>query len=132
MTLKFITIFIMTFSALCLTISVILYAINRKKYYALLTLFQQKHIFPAPYSFHCLTGFFGAVPMVYFFINLKEKKKIFFMKKNSEAYSFFNKDNAYLIKWMPIFYYTSMCSMSGYSFLAILAAALEVRSRYSL
>lgn len=132
MTIKFITIFIMIFSALCLTISVILYAINRKKYYALLTLFQQKHIFPAPYSFHCLSGFFGAAPMVYFFLNLKEKKKVFFMKKDSDAYSFFNKENVGLIKWMPFFYYTWMCSMFGYIFLAILAAALEIRSSYLL
>ena len=130
MTLKFIAIFVMAFASFCLVLSIVIYAINRAKYYELLNLFQKSHTFPAPYSFHCLVGFFGAAPMVYFFINLKKKKKVFFLDKNSDAYGFFNRENVHLTRWMSGFYYVWIASLFCYSFLFIVAIFLEFRSRY--
>lgn len=78
----------MVAGAVFFTLSVLLYAINRSKYYQLISLFKENHAFPAAYSFHCLTGFFGADPITYFFLGLKRKKKILFVKKESELYEF--------------------------------------------
>jgi len=51
-------------------------------------------------------GFFGFPLMAYFFINLSENKKIFFLEKNSPAYNFPLKyDNMNLIRTMkPIIF----------------------------
>ncbi|MEQ4531259.1 MAG: hypothetical protein ABN478_08165, partial [Mixta sp.] len=77
-----------------------------------------------------LVGFFGAIPMVYFFINLKKKKKIFFLDKDSDAYGFFSRENIHLTKWMGLFYYVWIISLFSYMVLLIIAAILELRTRY--
>ncbi|KGT95979.1 membrane protein [Erwinia typographi] len=107
-----------------------MYGVNRTKYYKLLGEFQKNNTFPAPYSFHCLTGFFGAMPIAYFFLNLNKKKKIFFLKRDSNSYIFFDKRNSELIKWMPAFYYSSITSTICCALIVAIAASLEMKDKF--
>ncbi|CAO98517.1 Hypothetical protein ETA_34710 [Erwinia tasmaniensis Et1/99] len=117
---------------ICFIASIISYAFNRKKYYTLLSLFQKEHIFPTPYSFHCLVGFFGAAPIVYFFLGLKREKKILFVKMDDKAYSFFDNKNVELTKWMPTFYYLWNISMACCSFVIICGIVIKIKLKYFL
>lgn len=81
-----------------LILTVLLYALNKRKYYELIELFQKNHMFPAPYLYNSMIGFFGAATMAYFFIRLKRNKSIFFLDKNSEAYQFVDSNNVELMR----------------------------------
>lgn len=70
-----------------LILSVLLYALNRRKYYELIELFQKKHMLPAPYLYSSMIGFFGAATMAYFFIRLKRNKSIFSWVKTARHIS---------------------------------------------
>ncbi|XIH48060.1 hypothetical protein C1N64_05660 [Pantoea sp. SGAir0215] len=85
-------------------LSILLYALNRRKYYELIKLFQKKHVLPAPYLYSSMIGFFGASTMAYFFIRLKRNKSIFFLDENSEAYQFVDSNNVELMRWMIPFF----------------------------
>ncbi len=73
----------------CLVISVILYLVNRSQYQRLISDFQKGRTLPAPYLFQCNMGYLGSPLMTWFFIRLKDKKKIFFLEQKSQ-----NKDIA--------------------------------------
>ncbi|RQM40003.1 hypothetical protein EB241_01485 [Erwinia psidii] len=77
MIIKLTGIFIIGLCLVSFATCIIVYALHRKKYYRLLDEFQKKYTFPAPYSFHCLVGFFGAGPMAYFFLMLMKKREFF-------------------------------------------------------
>lgn len=98
-------------------LSVLLYAINRRKYYELIKLFQKKHVLPAPYLYSSMIGFFGAATMAYFFIRLKKNKSIFFLDKNSEAYQFVDSNNVELMRWMIPFFNFFLLSFGCFVFL---------------
>lgn len=84
--------------------SFITYIANRKSYNDLLALYRSSHLdFPMPYSFQSMTGFFGAYPVSRFFLNIKRRKKIFFLDRNSNAYDFFGKYHVEDLKWMEWF-----------------------------
>lgn len=62
-----------------------------------------KYNFPAPCSFYHMVGFFGAFPVIRFFIKLSQKKKIFLIDINDPAYAFFNDRNIKIPPWMNLF-----------------------------
>ncbi|MGE9553036.1 cytochrome b N-terminal domain-containing protein [Erwinia amylovora] len=132
MILKFAGYLLMALCLVSFILSIIIYGVNRKKYYQLLGEFQKNNTFPAPYSFHCMTGFFGAMPVAHFFLNLKKKKKIFFLKRNSNSYGFFDKGNGELVSWMPAFYYSSITSSICCALIILLAASLAVKDKFFL
>ncbi|AXF78708.1 hypothetical protein AV903_04100 [Erwinia tracheiphila] len=109
-----------------------MYALHRKKYYRLLDEFQKNYTFPAPYSFHCLVGFFGAGPVAYFFLGLMKKKRVFFLERDSEAYKFFGNGNHKLLIWIPALYYSFITSSVCCAIIAILGAFLKLINRFSL
>lgn len=130
MTIKFIGLSLICICLLSFIASILIYAANRKKYYKILEIFLRRYEFPAPYSFHCHTGFFGATLLAYFFIGLDRKKKVFFLESNSEAYSFFEKNDRDLIKWMPAFFYTSTFSFVCCALIATLGGLLALKHSY--
>lgn len=56
-------------------LSLIVYLLKREEYYYLIARYKEKYLFPAPASFHHMTGFFGAVIVIRFFIRLSHKKE---------------------------------------------------------
>ncbi|WP_261641421.1 hypothetical protein [Erwinia mallotivora] len=84
-------------------LSFLVYAVKRKDYYKLISSYVEKYEFPAPCSFHHMMGFFGAFPVVRFFIKLSQKKKIFFMDRNNPAYAFFDDKDMKISSWMRFF-----------------------------
>lgn len=130
MIIKFIGIFLISACLASFAVSIFIYAANRKKYYKLLEEFQKRNTLPAPYSFNCLIGYFGAAPMAYFFLGLMKKNRVFFLKRDSKAYDFFEQGNRELMKWMPAFYYSFLTSSILCALIAITGAALEIKNRY--
>lgn len=92
--------------SICLMVSVILYCKFQSNYKKLVRGFQGEYTLPSHYLLCHYMGFFGFPLMAYFFINLSENKKIFFLEKNSPAYNFPLKyDNMNLIRTMkPIIF----------------------------
>lgn len=92
--------------SVCLLVSVLLYLINRGRYNNLISDFQNNYSLPAPYSLHCNMGYLGSPLMTYFFVRLKERKKIFFIEKNSQAYNFpvEGENYAAINKLKPLYY----------------------------
>ncbi len=121
---------IMVAGAALFIASVLLYGINRSKYYQLISLFKEKYTFPPPYSFHCLVGFFGAAPVIYFFLGLKRKKKILFVKKDSELYNFFDGKDEKLTNWMLPFYYLWNITMLCCAFVIIFGMVMHIKLKY--
>lgn len=115
--MKIFIIFIILFASMGLILTVLLYALNRRKYYELIELFQKKHMLPAPYLYSSIIGFFGAATMAYFFISLKRNKSIFFRDKNSEAYQFVDSNNVELMRWMITFFNVFVLSFGCVLFL---------------
>jgi hypothetical protein len=64
------------------------YLMKRSRYKELISDFQQKHTLPAPYLLHCNMGYIGSPLMTYFLYDLKKNKKIFFLNRNDNVYSF--------------------------------------------
>ncbi len=92
--------------SVCLMVSVILYCKFQSNYKMLVRRFLDEYTLPSPYLLYSHMGFLGFPLMEYFFINLSENKKIFFLGKDSPAYKFPSKDgNLKLIKTLkPILF----------------------------
>ena len=103
----------------CLVVSVILYLINRSRYKELISDFQQKHTLPPPYLLHCNMGYIGSPLMAYFFMRLKQNKKILFLNRSDNAYNFAHESqNLKKINTLKPLYYTfafgfSCCLLTG-------------------
>ncbi|QGY32285.1 hypothetical protein CUN67_25165 (plasmid) [Pantoea cypripedii] len=128
--MKYIVVIVIILVSLCLAVNVLMYLANRSKYYKLINLLQEKFALPAPYSLHVHTGFFGAVTMIYFFLRLKKKKKILFLRKDDPAYAFFDDSNSELANWMPAFYYIFIFGFICGVLLFMLAVFLEAKDRF--
>ena len=115
-----------------LILSVLLYAINRRKYYEIISLFQKKYTLPAPYLYSSMIGFFGAATMAYFFIRLKSNKSIFFLDKNSEAYQFVDSNNVELMRWMIPFFYVFVLSFGCVLFLISFGGVLILIDKFTV
>lgn len=126
MTMKYVIFSLIFVSVISFLISLILYGVNRKKYYSLITHFKKDYNFPAPYSFHCLTGYFGAAPIAYFFMRLKDNKKILFLESDSHVYQFFDSSKRELTSWLPSFYYACIMSFMCCVSLIFLAILLKI------
>ncbi len=113
-------------------LSILLYALNRRKYYELIKLFQKKHVLPAPYLYSSMIGFFGAATMAYFFIRLKRNKSIFFLDKNSEAYQFVDSNNVELMRWMIPFFYVFVLSFGCILFLICFGGVLILIDKFTV
>jgi len=113
-------------------LSVLLYAINRRKYYELIKLFQKKHVLPALYLYSSMIGFFGAATMAYFFIRLKRNKSIFFLDKNSEAYQFVDSNNVEFMRWMIPFFYVFVLSFGCVLFLICFGGVLILIDKFTV
>jgi len=50
-----------------------------------------------------MTGFFGAFPVIRFFIKLSKKKKMSYINLNDPAYSFFDGEKMKIRKWMRLY-----------------------------
>ena len=91
----------------CLVVSVFLYLMNRSRYKELISDFQQQHTLPTPYLLHCNMGYIGSPLMTYFFMRLKKNKKILFLNRNDNAYSFAHEgQNLKKINNLKPLYYT--------------------------
>lgn len=87
-----------------MALSFFLFFQHRKEYRSIIESYHASKLeFPMPYNFQSMIGFFGAYPVSRFFLGLKENKKIFFIKKESNAYSFFLKNKTPSIEWMKSF-----------------------------
>jgi len=110
----------------CLVVSALLYLMNRSRYKGLISAFQQKHTLPTPYLLHCNMGYIGSPLMTYFFMRLKQNKKIFFLNRNDNAYSFAHEgQNLKKINSLKPLYYTFLFGF----FCCILLAAIAVLIR---
>ncbi|MGK6325719.1 hypothetical protein ACMGEE_01275 [Erwinia sp. DT-104] len=103
-------------------LSFFLYLANKNNYENLVSLFKEKYTFPAPNSFNHMTGFFGVFPMSRFFIKLSKKKKIFLLKQNDPAYSFFEENRLEIQPWMK--YLSAMWMTATVLYLISLFAAV--------
>jgi len=109
-----------------LVVSVLLYAMNRSRYQQLISDFQKKHTLPTPYLLHCNMGYIGSPLMTYFFMRLKQNKKIFFLNRNDYAYSFAHEgQNLKKINSLKPLYYTFLFGF----FCCVLLAAIAVLIR---
>ncbi|MCW0312654.1 hypothetical protein NB694_002454 [Pantoea ananatis] len=130
--MKNLVILTILFACSCFVLSVLLYAINRSKYYEIISLFQKKYTLPAPYLYSSMIGFFGAATMSYFFIRLKRNKSIFFLDKNSEAYHFVDESNVELMRWMIPFFYIFVLSIGCFVFLIFLGGVLTLIDKFTV
>lgn len=130
--MKNLVILTILFACSCFVLSVLLYAINRSKYYEIISLFQKKYTLPAPYLYSSMIGFFGAATMSYFFIRLKRNKSIFFLDKNSEAYHFVDESNVELMRWMIPFFYIFVLSVGCFVFLIFLGGVLTLIDKFTV
>ncbi|WP_158783340.1 hypothetical protein [Pantoea sp. BAV 3049] len=107
-----------------LIISLLIYAVKRREYYKLVTSYTEKYIFPPPCSFWHMMGFFGAFPVLHFFIKLKKGKKIFFMDRNDPAYTFFDNKDIVIHTWMKFFSFLWMAATVCYLLFAFFGLLL--------
>ncbi len=130
--MKIFVVLIILFASTALVLSFLLYVINRKKYYELISLFQKKHKLPSPYLYSSMIGFFGAATMSYFFIRIKKNKSVFFLDKNSDAYHFINESNSELVRWMVPFFYLFVLSFGFFVFLISLGGVLTLIDKFTV
>jgi len=123
--MKSFVVIIILLASMAFILSVIVYAINRKKYYELLSLFQEKYTLAAPYAYSSMIGFFGVATMSYFFIRLRQGKRVIFLEKDSRAYDFIDYKSFYLMKWMFPFFYLFIFSFFSFLFLILFALVLN-------
>ncbi len=110
----------------CLLISVLLYLTNRSRYQSLISDFQEKHALPTPYLLHCNMGYLGSPLMTYFFMRLKQNKKIFFLDRNNQAYSFADESkNLKEINSLKPLYYTFIFGYINCLLLALIALLIK-------
>ncbi len=125
--MKIFVVIVILMASIAFILSVVVYAMNRKKYYELLSLFQEKYTLAAPYAYSSMIGFFGVATMSYFFIKLRQGKKVIFLEKDSRAYDFIDDKNADLMKWMFPFFYSLLFSFFSFLFLIIFAVMLNFK-----
>jgi len=112
----------------CLVVSVFLYLMNRSRYKELISDFQQQHTLPTPYLLQCNMGYIGSPLMTYFFMRLKKNKKIFFLNRNDNAYSFAHEgQNLKKINNLKSLYYTFLLGFFCCSLLSIIALLIKTR-----
>lgn len=112
----------------CLVVSVFLYLMNRSRYKELISDFQQLHTLPTPYLLHCNMGYIGSPLMTYFFMRLKKNKKIFFLNRNDNAYSFAHEDqNLKKINNLKPLYYTFLLGFFCCFSLSIIALLIKTQ-----
>jgi len=110
----------------CLVISVILYLVNRSQYQRLISDFQKGRTLPAPYLFQCNMGYLGSPLMTWFFIRLKDKKKIFFLEQKSQNYDFASeRKNQERIDSLKPLYYTFLAGFFCCFLLAFIAILIR-------
>lgn len=111
----------------CFIASVLFYLMNRTRYQELISDFQQKYILPTPYLLHCNMGYIGSPLMTYFFIRLKQNKKIFFLDRNDSAYSFAHEvKNIKKINNLKPLYYTFNIGFVTCLLLALIAFLIKI------
>lgn len=114
----------------CLLLSILLYLTNRSRYQRLISDFQKKYILPTPYLLHCNMGYLGSPLMTYFFMQLKQNKKIFFLEKNHQAYNFANeREHLNEINNLKPLYYTFIFGFLCCLLLAIIAIIIRLYAR---
>jgi len=112
----------------CLVVSVFLYLMNRSRYKELISDFQQQHTLPTPYLLHCNMGYIGSPLMTYFFMRLKKNKKIFFLNRNDNAYSFAHEgQNLKKINNLKPLYYTFLLGFFCCFSLSIIALLIKAQ-----
>lgn len=84
-------------------LSFLIHVVKRQDYYKLVSSYTNKYDFPAPYSFYHMVGFFGAFPVIRFFIKLSQKKKMYFLDHSNPAYYFFDDNRLKIHSWMRLF-----------------------------
>ncbi|KAF6661142.1 hypothetical protein HFD91_07065 [Enterobacteriaceae bacterium EKM102V] len=110
----------------CLVISFILYLVNRSQYQRLISDFQKGRTLPAPYLFQCNMGYLGSPLMTWFFIRLKDKKKIFFLEQKSQNYDFASeRKNQERIDSLKPLYYTFLAGFFCCFLLAFIAILIR-------
>lgn len=118
---------LITLPSICLIVSVILYLTNRPRYLRLISDFQQKHTLPLPYLLYCNMGYLGSPLMTYFFMRLKQNKKIFFLERNDHAYSFAHEDqNLKKIDSLKPLYYTFSLGFIALSLIAFISFLIKI------
>ena len=109
---------------LSLTLLFFYYCVNRKRYEKIIRIYYDKgFLFPVPYHFHSLMGFFGSFTLVYYFTCIKRKKKPLLMfYKNREVYDFFDTVPDNLSKWMKVYYRITLFTLAciAFTFLMVL------------
>jgi len=112
----------------CLVVSVFLYLMNRSRYKELISDFQQKHTLPTSYLLHYNMGYIGSPLMTYFFMRLKKNKKIFFLNRNDNAYSFAHEgQNLKKINNLKPLYYTFLLGFFCCFLLSIIALLIKTQ-----
>lgn len=112
----------------CFVVSVLLYLMNRSRYQHLISDFQQKHTLPTPYLLHCNMGYIGSPLMIYFFMRLKQNKKIFFLNRNDNAYNFAHEgQNLKNINNLKPLYYTFLFGFFCCFSLSIIALLIKTK-----
>lgn len=112
----------------CLVVSVFLYLMNRSRYKELISDFQQQHTLPTPYLLQCNMGYIGSPLMTYFFMRLKKNKKIFFLNRNDDAYSFAHEgQNLKKINNLKPLYYTFLLGFFCCFSLSIIALLVKTK-----
>lgn len=112
----------------CLVVSVLLYLSNRSRYHKLISDFQQKYMLPTPYLLHCNMGYLGSPLMLYFFMRLKQNKKIFFLDPKSQAYDFAsNSQHSAEINSLKPLYFTFLLGFFCCFLLAVIAVLIKIK-----
>lgn len=112
----------------CLVVSVFLYLMNRSRYKELISDLQQQHTLPTPYFLHCNMGYIGSPLMTYFFMRLKKNKKILFLNRNDNAYSFAHEgQNLKKINNLKPLYYTFLLGFFCCFSLSIIALLIKTQ-----
>lgn len=111
-----------------LVVSVILYLMNRSRYQELISDFQQMHTLPTPYLLQCNMGYLGSPLMTYFFMRLKQNKKIFFLNRNDRAYNFAHEgQNPNKINHLKPLYFTFLFGFFCCFLLSIIALLIKIQ-----
>lgn len=112
---------------ICFVLSVLLYLINRTHYQDLISDFLQNHTLPTPYMLYRNMGYLGSPLMTYFFVRLKQNKKIFFLNRNDNAYSFAHEgQNLKKINTLKPLYYTFAFGFSCCLLLGLIAVLIRL------
>ena len=99
------------------------YGKNRDKYEKVINIYYEKgYLFPGPYHFHSLMGFFGSFFLIYYFVWIKRKKQpLFIFYKNNEVYNFFDAVPDALYGWMKIYYRVTLFTLICIAFTFLMA-----------